>query len=97
MKPPPATWRAWLYAVAWLAGGIALTAMSVWLVTLIRFGWPAGTEEQRLGILGIALYMVLTGPLLVMVGLGLRNAIRNIKAGGAGFSAELNGREGGEE
>lgn len=97
MMPPRANWRPWLYTVAWLAGGVALTLMSIWLVTLIRFGWPAGTEQQRLGILGIALYMVLTGPLLVMAGLGLRNAIRNIKAGGAGFSAELNGRDGGEE
>lgn len=93
MKPPNPNWRPWLYAVAWLAGGIALTFMSIWLVTLIRYDWPAGTEEQRIGILGIALYMVLTGPLLVMIGLGLRNAIRNIKASAGAMSAEIHGRD----
>lgn len=93
MTPPHANWRPWLYAVAWLAGGIAFTFMSIWLVTLIRYDWPAGTEEQRIGILGIALYMVLTGPLLVMIGLGLRNAIRNIKATALGGSLDVNAHE----
>lgn len=97
MSVPDPNWRPWLYAIAWLAGGVAFTGLSIWLVTLIRYDWPTGTEAQRLGILGTALYMMLGVPVLVMIGLGLRNAIRNIKAGGAGFSAELNGRQGGEE
>jgi hypothetical protein len=92
--PPPADWRAWLYAIAWLAGGVALTAMSIWLVVLVRYDWPAGTEEQRLGILGVALYMTLTGPLLVMIGLGLRNAIRNLKGSAGVASFEIDGHDG---
>ena len=93
MNERSAELRRWLYAMAWLGGGIALTVFSIWMVIEIRYDWPAGTEEQRLGILGIALYMVLSGPLLVMLGLGLRNAIRNLKASGGGFSVEANGHD----
>ncbi len=96
MSAPPSGWRAWLYACAWLGGGVFLTGFAIWLVWLVRYDWPAGTEEQRLGILGVALYMVLTGPLLVMIGLGLRNAIRNLKASGAGFNLEASGHKEGE-
>lgn len=93
IAPPNSEWRAWLYAAAWLAGGIVLTVASIWVVTLIRYDWPRGTEETRLGILGMALYMLLSGPLLVMLGLGLRNAIRNLKgsAGAGGASIEVSG------
>lgn len=93
MKPPNPNWRPWLYAIAWLAGGVAFTVLSVWLVTLIRYDWPTGTEAQRLGILGTALYMMLGVPVLVMVGLGLRNAIRNIKASAGTMSAEISGKD----
>jgi len=93
MKPPAVEWRAWIYGAAWLGGGMALTVMAIWLVTLVRYDWPLGTEEQRLGILGIALYMVLSGPLLVMVGLGLRNAIRNIKGQAGSVSFEASAHE----
>jgi hypothetical protein len=93
MKLPNPLWRPWIYAVAWLAGGVALTVMSVWLVLLVRYDWPRGTEETRLGILGIALYMTLTAPLLVMIGLGLRNAIRNLKGGAGPASFEISGHE----
>lgn len=93
MKIPNADWRPWLYAVAWLAGGVALTGLSVWLIWLVRYGWPAGTEETRLGILGVALYMTLTGPLLVMIGLGLRNAIRTLKGSAGVASLEISGHD----
>ena len=97
MKPvPDPNWRPWIYAIAWLGGGIAFTMLSIWTVTLIRWGWPEGTEAQRLSILGIALYMMLTVPILVMIGLGLRNAIRNIKATALGGSVEVSGHDGKE-
>ena len=91
MTPPSSEWRAWIYGAAWLVGGIALTAASIWLVTLVRYDWPRGTELKRLDILGVALYMMLSGPLLVMLGLGLRNAIRNIKGTAAGMSLDISG------
>ena len=97
MKIPHADWRPWLYAVAWLAGGIVLTGLSIWLVHLVRYDWPAGTEETRLGILGVALYMTLTGPLLVMIGLGLRNAIRTLKGTAGVASVEISGHDSNEE
>lgn len=71
--------RAWLYAIAWLAGGVAACAVSIWLVTLIRWDWPDGTEEQRLTILGNALYGTLAIMSLVTLGLTMRSAIRNFK------------------
>ena len=99
MTPPPwwhADWRAWIYAIAWLGGGAALTVMSIWQIRIIAYGdWSAGSDEQRLNILGTALYMSLSAPLLVMLGLGLRNAIRNIKGSVGAASFEASGHDGG--
>ena len=36
--------------------GVAALGLVVWLVTLIRWDWPAGTEEQRLTILANIAY-----------------------------------------
>ena len=85
--------RRWFYAVCWMGGAIASTLLAIWLVTLIVYRpWAAGTEQQRLIILGNALYIILVaGPALCMAGLAVRNAIRNIKASagtnGATFEA----------
>jgi hypothetical protein len=92
-QPPNPDWRPWIYAVAWLSGGVVLTGLSLWLILLVRYDWPQGTEEQRLGILGVALYMTLTGPLLVMIGLGLRNAIRTLKGSAGVASLEISGHD----
>lgn len=70
-----------------------LTGLSVWLVTIIRYDWPAGTELKRLDVLGVALYMMLSGPLLVMLGLGLRNAIRTLKGTAGGATLEVTGHD----
>ena len=83
--------RAWLYAVAWLGGGVASCAFAVWLVTLIRWDWPADRAEQQLAILGNALTGALILMGLVMLGLSLRNAIRNIKGSAGPVSFEASG------
>jgi len=97
MTRPPwwdASWRAWLYAVAWLGGGLFLTGVGIWLVRIIAHGeWLENTQPQRLGVLGNALYMALSVPILVMIGLGLRNAIRNLKGSVGIASFEANGRD----
>lgn len=95
MKPPSSEWRSWLYAGAWLTGGIVGTVLSIWHTRLLLSGWPASTAGQRIGILGNALYLTLSIPLLVMLGLGLRNAIRNLKgsAGAGGASIEVSGHD----
>jgi hypothetical protein len=95
VKPPAQEWRPWLYAVAWLTGGIVGTVLSIWHTRLLLVGWPVATAVQRIEILGNALYLTLSIPLLVMLGLGLRNAIRNLKgsAGAGGASIEVSGHD----
>lgn len=86
--------RAWLYGLAWLGGGVAAGGLTVWLIYIFAYeAWPMGTEEQRLGILGqIAIgTVVLMG--LVMLGLTVRNAIRNLKGSAGMVSFEANGQE----
>ena len=85
--------RAWLYGIAWLGGGVASLAFVAWLVTLIRWDWPAGTESQRLAILGNIAYILLALAALVTLGLSLRNAIRNIKGSAGPVSIEANGHD----
>ncbi len=89
--------RAWLYGVAWLAGGVAACAFSLWLVTLIRWDWPAETDAQRLTILGNALYGTLAIMGLVTLGLTMRSAIRNFKMSAGAMSAEASGHDGDEQ
>lgn len=83
--------RAWLYAFGWLGGGIAAGGMAVWLITLVRWDWPADRAEQQLTILGNALYGMIALMALVTLGLSIRNAIRNIKASALGASVEASG------
>lgn len=89
--------RRWFYTVCWIGGAIASTLLAIWLVTIIVYRpWSAGTEQQRLIILGNALYIILVaGPALCMVGLAVRNAIRNIKAtaGARGMTVEATSNE----
>ena len=89
--------RAWLYAIAWLGGGVAALGLVVWLVTLIRWDWPVGTEEQRLTILANIAYGGIGMAALVTLGLSLRNAIRNIKGSAGPVSFEADGHSGGEQ
>lgn len=50
-----------------ILGAIPLTAFSVWLVWLVRFGWPEDRAEQQLTILGGALFgsLALIGVIVV--------------------------------
>lgn len=86
--------RAWVYGLAWLGGGMAAGAMAIWLVTLIRWDWPADRAEQQLTILANALYGMICLMALVTLGLSIRNAIRNIKGSVGAASFEANGHEG---
>lgn len=42
-----------------IAGAPFLTGLAVWLVQIVRTGWPAERAEQQLTILGYALFGVL--------------------------------------
>ena len=91
MKPEN---RATLYGLAWLGSGVACGAAVAWLIWVFAHKeWPAGTEAQRLGELGniAAGLLVLVG--LVMLGLTMRNAIRNLKGSAGLVNWEAQGKE----
>lgn len=90
---PQAEIRSWLYALAWLGGGVAAGAGAVWLVTLIRWDWPTTRAEQQLTILGNALYGMVGLMALVILGLSIRNAIKNLKGSVGMASFEADGRD----
>ena len=93
MTPPSADWRAWLYGVAWLGGGIVSGGLLIWLVTLIRWDWPADRAEQQLTALANISYGLIGLMALVTLGLTMRNAIRNFKGSVGAASLEANGAE----
>ncbi len=95
MRIPDPRWRAWLYGICMLVGAVVFTGFAIWLVVLIRWDWPAGTEGQRLDILGRALMGTLAGAGLVLLGLVIRSNIRTLKgsAGADGLSIEAESHE----
>lgn len=86
--------RAWFYAIGWLGAGVAAGGLTVWLITLIRWDWPSNLAERQLTILGNALYGSIGLMMLVILGLTIRNAIRNIKGsvGVVNFEASGDGK-----
>lgn len=98
MTPPPepahsAQARNWFYAVAWMGAAVVATGITLWLVSLIRWGWPADLAAQQLTILGNALYGALALIGMVTFGLTLRNAIRNIKGSAGGVTLQATGKD----
>lgn len=84
--------RAWLYAFGWLGGGVAAGGFAAWLIYIIASTeWPTERREQQLTILGNALYGMVALMALVILGLSIRNAIRNFKASALGASVEASG------
>jgi hypothetical protein len=67
-----------------------LAAGALWIAW--RGGWPAGTEHQRLGIVGWALLGALTGMGAVIVSLAVGGPVGRFKATGpAGTSLDVSG------
>lgn len=85
--------RNWLYAIVWPLGGVVSGFILIWMISLIRWDWPAGTEEQRLTILGNISYGLVGMMALVSLGLTMRNAIRNLKLKAGAMSAEAEAGE----
>jgi len=54
-------------------------------------GWAADTQAQRIGVLGNIAYGLLGAMMLVILGLSIRNAIRNIKGSAGPVSFEASG------
>lgn len=84
--------RSWVYAFAWIGSSMAAGGIAIWLITLIRWDWPADRAEQQITILGNLAYGMVGLMALVILGLSLRNAIKNIKGSVGAASFEANGQ-----
>lgn len=97
MKPEPQTFAERLRGImSWMlfAAGVVCTAMagSVVLITW-QGGWTAGTEHQRLSIIGWALLGSLTGLLAVIVSLAIGGPVGRFKGRIGRDGAELEAEE----
>ena len=90
-------WRRTILALVFAGAGIALTLVSVWLAwNVINGTWPTALAAARLRIVGIALFATQSLIALVLTGLSMAVALRQVSARfmGADFSAsggELSG------
>ncbi len=74
-------WRRTVLALAFAGAGIALTAMAIWLASrILSNDWPAYLAADRLSIAGNALMAVLALIGLVLTGLGMTVALRQVSA-----------------
>jgi ABC-type multidrug transport system fused ATPase/permease subunit len=83
-------WRRSVLALVFAAAGAVLTALSVWLAwNVLNAPWPQTLAGARLNIVGVALYASLGLLGLVLTGLAMTVALRQVSARfmGADFSA----------
>ncbi|UIJ43738.1 hypothetical protein LZK98_11615 [Sphingomonas cannabina] len=96
MRPQPQTYAERLRGtMSWalLGAGIVCTGFAVGALLIAwRGGWPAGTEHQRLSIVGWALLGALAGMLAVIISLAIGGPVGRFKANvgraGVGLEAE---------
>jgi hypothetical protein len=83
-------WRRTMLALVFAGAGIALTLVSVWVVWNVLHGpWPTSLAAARLRIVGTALFATQALIALVLTGLSMTVAMRQVSARfmGADFSA----------
>jgi ABC-type multidrug transport system fused ATPase/permease subunit len=83
-------WRRAVLALVFAGAGAVLTLFSVWLSwQVLNAPWPQSLAGARLNIIGVALYAVLGLLGLVLTGLSMTVALRQVSARfmGADFSA----------
>lgn len=83
-------WRRTVLALVFAGAGGVLTLVSVWLAwNVLHAPWPASLAAARLQIIGMALYATLGLMGLVLTGLSMTVALRQVSARfmGADFSA----------
>ena len=92
-------WRRTVLALAFAGAGVALTLLSVWLAwCVLDAPWPAALAAARLQIVGHALYAVLGLLGLVLTGLSMSVALRQVSARLLGVDFSASARDGlGEE
>lgn len=75
---------------ALFGAGLVCTAMAVGILFVVWMGgWPAGTEHQRLSILGWGLLGALAGMGMVIVALAIGGPVGRLKAKGGRSGLEL--------
>lgn len=87
-------WRRTVLALVFAGSGAALTLLAVWLAwNVLNAPWPDVLAAARLRIIGVSLYAVLALLGLVVTGLAMTVALRQVSARfmGADFSASGNG------
>ena len=90
-------WRRAVLALLFGGSGISLSLMALWLVWNVLHGpWPEALAGQRLRLIGGALYATMALLGLVLTGLAMTVALRQVSARfmGADFSASGNGNDG---
>jgi hypothetical protein len=83
-------WRRSVLALVFAGAGGVLTLFSLWLAwQVLNAPWPASLAAARLRIIGVSLYAVLGLLGLVLTGLSMTVALRQVSARfmGADFSA----------
>jgi ABC-type multidrug transport system fused ATPase/permease subunit len=83
-------WRRTVLALVFAAAGGVLTLFALWLAwNVLNAPWPASLAAARLQLVGGALYAVLALIGLVLTGLSMTVALRQVSARfmGADFSA----------
>lgn len=87
-------WRRTMLALVFAGAGAALTAVAVWLAwNVLNAPWPSSLAAARLHIVGGALYATLGLIALILTGLSMTVALRQVSARfmGADFSASGGG------
>lgn len=85
-------WRRTVLALVFAAAGAVLTGFAAWLAwNVLNAPWPASLDAQRLNIVGVALYATLGLIGLVLTGLGMTVALRQVSAKFAGGELNFSG------
>ena len=83
-------WRRTVLALTFAVAGMALTVFAAWLAyNVLNAPWPASLAAARLQIIGVSLYATLGLLGLVLTGLSMTVALRQVSGSlmGAQFSA----------
>lgn len=90
--PLDPSWRRTVLALVFAGAGVALTGFAAWQVWEVLHGaWPASLAAQRLTIVGTSLYITLGLLGLVLTGLAMTVALRQVSAKFMGVDLSASG------
>jgi multisubunit Na+/H+ antiporter MnhB subunit len=90
-------WRRTVLALVFAGAGGVLTLFALWLAWhVLNAPWPATLAPARLRVIGVALYAVLGLIGLVLTGLSMTVALRQVSAKFMGADFSASGGDGGK-